>query len=209
MLTPGDIGRRIRELRQTNKLSLRALAQQSGVAVSFLSKVEAGRSSPTLATLLKILEALGASAPAFFAAQEKRTADVLVQRQADMKALDDGDKFWRYLFPNTPGVKLVMTYEEYQPHTRNVELERHPSDVCGLVLAGTLNLELSGQDCVTVGAGDSFYIRAGTPHAASNRGGKLLRLVAVELPHSRAKSKRPPVRRPPGPVQVASSGLGA
>ncbi|MEI6970574.1 MAG: helix-turn-helix domain-containing protein [bacterium] len=187
MLNPGDIGRRIRELRQDRELSLRALAQKSGVAVSFLSKVEAGRGSPTLVTLLKILEALNCTAPEFFAAPDNRMGDVLVQRQADMKILDDGDKLWRYLFPNVAGVKAVMTYEEYRPRTRHVETEQHTADICGVVLAGTLTLELPGEDAVTVNAGDSFYIRAGTPHAAANRGGKLLRLVVAELSHTGAR----------------------
>jgi transcriptional regulator with XRE-family HTH domain len=190
MLNPDDIAGRIRELREARKLSLRALAQQSGVAVSFLSKVESGRGSPTLATLLKILEALGVTAPEFFAEPNRQMNDVLVQRQADMKVLDDGEKFWRYLFPNSPGVKAVMTYEEYKPHTRHVETEQHGADICGLVLAGTLTLELPGQDDVTVYAGDSFYIRAGTRHAAANRGARLLRLVVTELPRTRPLTRR-------------------
>lgn len=190
MLNPDDIAGRLREMREARKLSLRALAQQSGVAVSFLSKVESGRGSPTLATLLKILEALGVTAPEFFAEPNRQMNDVLVQRQADMKVLDDGDKFWRYLFPNSPGVKAVMTYEEYKPHTRHVETEQHGADICGLVLAGTLTLEVPGQDDVTVNAGDSFYIRAGTRHAAANRGARLLRLVVAELPRTRPLTRR-------------------
>ena len=186
MLNPDDIGSRIRELRLSKKLSLRALAQKSSVAVSFLSKVEAGRGSPTLATLLKILEALDTTAPAFLATQGGQADDVLIQRHTDMKVLDDGDRFWRYLFPNTPGVKAVMTYEEYRPHTQHVESEQHAADVCGLVLAGTLSLNLAGQATRVVNAGDSFYIRAGTRHTASNRGTELLRLVVTELPHTRA-----------------------
>lgn len=190
MLNPNDISCRLRELREVRNLSLRALAQKAGVAVSFLSKIESGRGSPTLATLLKILEALGITAPEFFAEPNRQMNDVLIQRQVDMKVLDDGDKFWRYLFPNAPGVKAIMTYEEYRPHTKHVETEQHSADICGLVLVGTLTLEVPGQDAVTVNAGDSFYIRAGTRHAAANRGAKLLRLVVTELPRARVPGVR-------------------
>ena len=181
MDSPEDIGRRIRELRQRKKLSLRGLAREAGVAVSFLSKVESGRGSPTLATLLKLLEALDTSAPEFFSAAVAGDDDVVIHRRADMKALDDGDKACRFLFPNHPTVKTVMTYEEYRPGTRNVEQERHSSDVCGMVLSGMLTIEAPGRPPITVGKGDSFYIRAGTPHTATNQGKSLLRLVAVEL----------------------------
>jgi len=186
VLTPETLGRRIRELRQREKLSLRALGQKSGVAVSFLSRIESGAGSPTLVTLLKLLGALGTSAPEFFAFAGAGD-NVIVQRRADMQALDDGDKLWRYLFPNHRAVKAIMTYEEYRPGTRNVEQERHPSDVCGVVLGGVLTLEAPGRPPVRVNAGDSFYIRANTLHAAVNRGRKLLRLIAVELPHTRTR----------------------
>jgi len=201
MLNTNAISRRLRELREGRSLSLRALALKAGVAVSFLSKVESGRGSPTVATLLKILEALDTTAPAFFAEPNRAMGDVLVQRKADMKVLDDGDKLWRYLFPNAPGVKAVMTHEEYQPRTRNVEIEQHAADICGLVLSGTLTLELPGQDAVTVRTGDSFYIRAGTRHASANRGAALLRMVVAELSHTRVagvRGKRSATRRHAG-----------
>lgn len=186
MLKPEDVGLRMRELRRRNGLSLRALAEKAGVAVSFLSKIEAQRASPTLATLMKILEALGTGAPAFFAGAERATDDVLVVRRPDMRVLDDGEKFWRYAFPDAPGIKAVLTYEEYRPKTRQVEIERHSADVCGVVLAGTLSLEVVGRDPVQVHAGDSFYIRAGVSHAAANREAGVLRMVVSELLHTTA-----------------------
>jgi len=181
MIKPKDIGQRIRELRQREKLSLRGLSLKSGVAVSFLSKIEAGNGSPTLATLLKMLESLGVSAPEFFAAGPDEWHDVIVQRRGDMQELDDGDKRWRFLFPSHRAIRTVMTYEEYRPGTRNVEQERHPFDVCGLVLKGTLTLQVPGRPAADIRTGDSFYIQADTPHSAVNRGRTLLRMVVVEL----------------------------
>jgi transcriptional regulator with XRE-family HTH domain len=187
MLASEVVGRRIRELRHRAKLSLRALGQKSGVAVSFLSKIEAGNGSPTVATLLKLLDALDTTAPEFFAVGAAERDSVVVQRRVDMQTFDDGDKLWRCLFPNHRAIKAIMSYEEYRPGTRNVEQERHPSDLCGLVLGGALTLEVPGRPAIRVNAGDSFYISAGTTHAAANRGRKLLRMVTVELPHTRAR----------------------
>lgn len=182
MLNPNEVGGRLRELREKRDLSLRALAQKSGVAVSFLSKVEAGRGSPTLATLLKILEALAITVPEFFAAPAARAEEILVVRRADMQVLDDGDKSWRYLFPDAPDIKAIMTYEEYLPQTRHIEQEQHPADTCGVVLEGTLTLEVTGSPPLRVDAGDSFYIRAGVCHTAANREAKRLCLVVTALP---------------------------
>jgi transcriptional regulator with XRE-family HTH domain len=181
MIGPKDIGRRVRELRQREKLSLRGLAQKSGVAVSFLSRIEAGTGSPTLATLLKIMESLDVSASDLFAAAPDEWNDVIVQRKTGMQELDDGDKCWRFLFPSHRAIRTVMTYEEYRPGTRNVEQESHPFDVCGLVIGGTLTLQIPDRPAMDIRAGDSFYIRANTPHAAVNRGRAVLRMVVVEL----------------------------
>ena len=41
-ITAAEIGRRIHALRQKNALSLREMAQQSGLTASFLSQVERG-----------------------------------------------------------------------------------------------------------------------------------------------------------------------
>ena len=192
MLSPQEVGCRIRGLREKQRFSMRALALKAGVAVSFLSKVEAGRGSPTLATLMKLLEALDVSVPDFFGVAGDDAAGILVVPQRRMQVMDDGDKLWRYLFPTHPDVKAVLTYEEYRPHTRHVEQEQHTADMCGLVLAGTLTLKQPDRPDAEVRAGESFYIRAGTPHAAANLGRDLLQMVVVELPHT---TERPLTRK--------------
>jgi transcriptional regulator with XRE-family HTH domain len=181
MFTPEDTGNRLRSLRKTRGLSLRALAQKAGVAVSFLSRIESGNGSPTLATLLKLLEALDISAPDFFSTTATDNRHVVIQRHAEMKTLDDGDKLWRYLLPSHRHVKAVMTYEEYRPHTAHAEQEKHPHDLCAMVLSGTLTLAVADNAPAAVCAGDAFYIRAGTPHISSNQSDETLRMVVVEL----------------------------
>lgn len=54
-----DVGELILRCRQENHLSLRALAERAGTSHSTLSAYEAGRKSPSLATLRRILDAAG------------------------------------------------------------------------------------------------------------------------------------------------------
>lgn len=49
---------RLRELRERKGVSLRALKQTSGVAVSSLARFEAGQGDPQLSTLRKLAKAL-------------------------------------------------------------------------------------------------------------------------------------------------------
>jgi XRE family transcriptional regulator, regulator of sulfur utilization len=53
-----EIGPRIRAARESLGISLRSLAERSGFSASFLSQVELGQSSPSLASLQRITDAL-------------------------------------------------------------------------------------------------------------------------------------------------------
>ena len=55
---PAVIGARVRALRENSSLSLRELAQRSGVSAPMLSQVERGETSPTLALAARIAAGL-------------------------------------------------------------------------------------------------------------------------------------------------------
>ena len=61
-----DIGKKIRELRIQNDLTLEALASRSELTKGFLSQVERNLTSPSISTLKDILEALGTNLSEFF-----------------------------------------------------------------------------------------------------------------------------------------------
>jgi transcriptional regulator with XRE-family HTH domain len=50
---------RLREIRQRQGISLRALKASSGIAVSNLARLEAGEGDPQLSTLRRLAKALG------------------------------------------------------------------------------------------------------------------------------------------------------
>jgi transcriptional regulator with XRE-family HTH domain len=61
-----NVGRRLRELREERGLSIRALAEKSGLNVNTLSLIENGKTSPSVSTLQRIAIALQAPITAFF-----------------------------------------------------------------------------------------------------------------------------------------------
>ncbi len=60
------VGQRIRALRRERGLSLRALAQQSGLNINTLSMIENGKSSPCVSTLQQLATALQVQVVSFF-----------------------------------------------------------------------------------------------------------------------------------------------
>lgn len=61
-----DVGGCLRRLREARNLSIRALAEQSGLAVNTLSLIEHGKTSPSVSTLQQLATALRVPITAFF-----------------------------------------------------------------------------------------------------------------------------------------------
>ena len=67
-----SVGKRILRLRLERQLTQRDISEETGLAVSYLSRLENGRITPTIPTLSKIAQALGVDVTAFFG-QETHT----------------------------------------------------------------------------------------------------------------------------------------
>jgi transcriptional regulator with XRE-family HTH domain len=64
-----DVGGRLRQMREERNLSLRALAEKSGLAINTLSLIENGKSSPSVSTLQQLAVAFQKPITAFFEAE--------------------------------------------------------------------------------------------------------------------------------------------
>jgi transcriptional regulator with XRE-family HTH domain len=67
---PIDVGIRLRMLRARAGLSIRALAEKSGLNVNTLSLIENGKTSPSVSTLQQLAVALGVPVTEFFIAEQ-------------------------------------------------------------------------------------------------------------------------------------------
>ena len=65
-----ELGVRIRALRERRGLSLRVVAERAGVSESFVSQIERGVASPSVASLRALADALGESIASFFDGSE-------------------------------------------------------------------------------------------------------------------------------------------
>ena len=80
-----DIGAKIKLLRIKNQLTLEELANRSELTKGFLSQVERNLTSPSIATLEDILEALGTSLGEFFSDDRGCIRDANRRRTALMR----------------------------------------------------------------------------------------------------------------------------
>jgi transcriptional regulator with XRE-family HTH domain len=67
-----DVGWRLRALRTEHKLSMRALAEKSGLNVNTLSLIENGKTSPSVSTLQQVAAALDVPIVTFFETETRK-----------------------------------------------------------------------------------------------------------------------------------------
>ena len=170
-------------LRQQRNFSMRELSEKAGVAASLISKIEAGKTSPTVTSLQKIFDALEIDFYEFFdnRAEIADPSEQVLFSKSNMVVSQDEDRKWYFAFPKHPEIKMQMTNEEYRPHTHVIEREKHNGDLAGLVIAGVLTIEVINHGRYQIKAGDAFYVKQGQLHSAMNEEDKVLKLVTAEL----------------------------
>ncbi len=190
-----DFGARVRELRQTRRWSLEALARASGVSRSMLSEIERGEASPTLALALAIARALGT--PLGDMVEGRHASPLQVVRHNDplYDYRTDGDCQIRTLSP-LDADRLLEYYRLDFDRGGELSSQPHFTGTREVVYVdiGRVRVE-SGTDDVVLTTGDSVTFAADVPHAIVNIGRSRARVYLIDLfPHS---GERGPIDRSP------------
>lgn len=183
-MTESEIGKRLKELRERHKLTLRALSRQTGVAVSFLSALERGTNNVSVGKLKIILSGLGCSLADFFT-ESKKPLSKVVYRAAELTEISGqpGISF-RDIAAGRAGRELQMLIEYYEPGSdTGPELYKHEAEEAGVVLKGTLELTVD-DNVYTLGPGDAYYFDSRRPHRFRNTGKKTVAAISANTPPS-------------------------
>lgn len=176
-----DVGARLRVLRASAGLSIRALAEMSGLNVNTLSLIENGKSSPSVSTLQQLASALGVPVTEFFVT-EQGTKTVVHQK--------DGARP-RAVFSHGVMEDLGAGMARFGAEPLIVTLEANAdSGVNPIVHTGREFVYcLEGRVAYTVDAetyvlepGDSLLFEAYLPHRWKNSDAKPSRLLLVLCP---------------------------
>ena len=178
-----DVGERLRELRRFRRATLKTIAERSGLSESFLSQVERGRSSASIASLRKIAEALGVSMADLFGPDGVPGPKVL--RRGDRPALAFGVLGKKALLTPRPLHHLEVFVGELDVggSTGEQPYVHGDSEELVVVLSGTVQLEL-GDEHFELEPGDSIDYRSSTPHRVTNTGRELAEVMWIISPPS-------------------------
>ena len=181
-----DVGPRIKAVRRAQRLTIESLAEASGLTKSFLSKVERGKSTPSVAALLRIAQALSIPLSSLF----ENSATRRVVRALDYPQVNfGGEHLVEYLLtPHSERRVQVMLSKIARGGGSGAELYDLPGDVEFLfVVEGVLEVTFADGP-ITLRAGDAV-----TFDPASHRafrvpddvdGATVLWVISPALPHT-------------------------
>lgn len=157
---PLHVGSKIRAYRKRRKLSLNEVSRVTGIAASTLSAMELDKSSPTLATLMKIASAFGMKVGAFV--DEALYAEAVLCRAGEALphgAAADGPgsaSLTHGLLLN----KMEADVVEVDPATDPFPAGARDRDRFFYCIKGEISLTVNGEEYV-LGERDSLYVMPG------------------------------------------------
>jgi XRE family transcriptional regulator, regulator of sulfur utilization len=177
----GAVGARVRSLREAMDLSLRDLAERSGVSAPMLSQVERGDTSPTLAVAQKIAAGLDLTLSQLLRLDEDR--HVVIVRAGDRRSRRRRGHRVEELTAPLPGQRADVSEHTLAPGATTGAPDDPPMHEPGsretaVVLEGELELFIEGQRH-RLSEGDSVTFDADLPHHFENNASAEARLIAV------------------------------
>ena len=178
-----DVGERLRAIRRSRRCTLRTVADRSGLSESFLSQVERGRSSASIASLRRIADALGVSIADLFELDSVPSPKVL--RRGERPGLAFGVLGRKLLL--TPrrleNLEVFVGELEVGGSTGAQPYAHGDSEELFYVVAGTVELQLDSE-VVVLEAGDCAHYRSSIPHGVSNIGSSRAEVLYMISPPS-------------------------
>jgi transcriptional regulator with XRE-family HTH domain len=175
------IGARVRALREAMGLSLRDLAQRSGVSAPMLSQVERGETSPTLVVAAKIAIGLDLTLSQLLRLDESTHA--VVTREGKRRRYSHGGHRYEELTPPLPGQRADVSLHTLESEATTAgpgdpPIHEPGSRETAIVLEGELTLVVDGARH-ELRNGDSVTFDADLPHHFRNDGAGQTRFLAV------------------------------
>jgi len=163
-----NFGNKIKELRIKMSLTQEELASRCDLSKGFISLVERDLTSPSIATLVDILECLGTDLKHFFNDTDNATVvfskdSLVLQENEDMGY----DLLW--LIPNAQKNVMEPILLTIHGGRQSETYPPHEGEIFGYCMQGAVTLHLDGKR-YKVKKGETFYYKANSPHHLENTG---------------------------------------
>jgi transcriptional regulator with XRE-family HTH domain len=176
------IGEKIRSLRVKNSLTQEELANRCEITKGFISQLERDLTSPSIATLVDILEGLGTNLRDFFNEVEEEKI-VFVKDDVFVTENEEFKYSLNWLIPNAQKNQMEPILLELDVNGSSKEDYPHEGEEFGYVISGTIVVHI-GNEKYRAKKGESFYFKAHANHHIENVGKTIAKILWVSTPPS-------------------------
>ncbi len=181
-----DLGARLRRTRTAAKFTLDWAAAQVGLTKGYLSKIERGHATPSIAVLNRLADVYGVTLAEVFMPEGERKPITVVRRNEHRTINRSGTEFgYRYdvgdfskLNPKSEVFFLTLPTME---HPEKIPPFRHSGEEVLLVLEGQIVFNYGGVD-ILLSEGDCIQFEAEIEHFGHAVGGRDARAFVVTIP---------------------------
>lgn len=161
-----EIGEKIKRLRVTNNLTQEELAERTELSKGFISQVERNLASPSIQTLVDILEALGTNLTDFF--QEPVDEKVVFTEDEHFESVHEELGYTiDWIIPDAQGRAMEPIRISLPEGAKTKTYGPHEAEEFGYVMQGQILLHVNEKKHV-VKKGETFYLRKGMKHYFEN-----------------------------------------
>lgn len=175
-------GARLRALRTKHGLSLRKAAAAAGVSIAYLSLVERGLATPTVALLQRIAAAYGGTLLEFFGDGATDGVERKLVRAGERRRLHGFDRVIMEDLVRFPDAALQVEIFTVQPGGGSGGDYAHDGEEAIFVLEGRVQVWLDATERYDLEAGDTLYFWSTQMHRWHNPGAVPARLFWVNTP---------------------------
>lgn len=174
-----DIGNKIKELRNKKGLTQEELADRCELSKGFISQVENDLTSPSIATLIDILQCLGTSLKDFF---NDAGDEQIVFRPDDFFEKVDTELHNKieWIIPNAQKNMMEPIRVTLEAGGSTYPDQPHEGEEFGYVLSGSVTV-IIGNRSIRAKKGDAFYYRPDSEHyiKAGNKSGAVFLWIST------------------------------
>ena len=150
-----EIGTKIKQLRVLKGLTQEELGDRCELSKGFISQVERDLTSPSIATLMDILQVLGTDLTEFFSNEEDKQ---IVFSENDYFEKEDSElkNTTLWLIPNAQKNMMEPIKVTLKQNGKTYPDNPHEGEEFGYVLSGTIRIHI-GNKIIKAASGESFY----------------------------------------------------
>lgn len=178
-----DIGSKVKELRNSKKMTLKDLSEQTNLSIGFLSQMERGLTAVATDSLSKIAEALGVELSYFFSNPRRSKKYILRSYEKEVFQVQDSGFIMYHLTNEVGNKEMLPRLIELLPNNNEEPLDIYPheGEEFIYVLEGILTLVINHEQ-YELFPGDSAHYNSTIPHNWGNYTNKTVKFIEVNMP---------------------------